>query len=155
MTVPELITEILSAIRGQFYADRPRDFKRDERALTKAILRYGHECELRGWEFETDHIARELMALLNDIKTRESFRYLPLYLHGAIGRHIGQRAEELSAQAKRIPPKVAKLVRGVNKVEAVREPSATRICSAVYLDMSRLLKQRRRPARAKQEDLFR
>jgi hypothetical protein len=154
MTVPELITEVLSAIRSQFYADRPRDYKRDEQALTMAILRYGHECEQRGWEFETDHILRELMELLKDIKTRDSFRYLPTYLHGAIGRHIGQRAEELSAKAKCIPPKVAKLVGDVRKVEAVREATATQICSAVYLDMARLKKQRRRPMRAKQEELF-
>jgi len=77
------------------------------------------------------------MHLLQDIKRREAdVRYLPRYLHGAVSRHIGLRAEELSARAKAIQPKVAKLVKGLRQVE-VREPTTTEILAAVYRDTIR------------------
>lgn len=138
MTIPELITLVLNAIRNQFYADKVRDFMRDERALTKAISRYGYECHQRGWEFDSKFILRALMDLLNEIKRSSAdFRYLPVYLDGAVKRHIGQRAEELSAAAKSTPKNVARLVKGVQTVEAVREASATEILAAVYKDLKR------------------
>lgn len=142
MTIPDLIDLVLNAIRNQFYADRVRDFKRDERALTKAIARYGYECHQRGWEFDQKHILAALMKLLNEIKRSDAdIDYLPLYLDGAVKRHIGQRAEELSAAAKSTPLNVARLVKGVKAVEAIREPSATEILATVYND----LRRRRRP----------
>lgn len=138
MSIPELIDLILASIRNQFYADDIRSFKRDERALTKAISRYGYECHQRGWDFETNHILHALLKLLNDIKrSGADIRYLPTYLDGAVKRHIGQRAEELSALAKSIPKNIAKIVKRTQKVEAVREPSATEILATVYRDLKR------------------
>lgn len=138
MTIPELITLILGAIRNQFYADDIRAFKRDERALTKAISRYGYECNQRGWEFETKHILHALLKLLNEIKRSEAeIHYLPTYLDGAVKRHIGQRAEELSAAAKSTPKNIARIVAATKRVEAVREPSPTEILATLYRDLKR------------------
>ncbi|MGN6385729.1 MAG: hypothetical protein ACTHMT_05760 [Verrucomicrobiota bacterium] len=142
MTIPELITLVLESIRNQFYTGGRNcefsDFLRDKRALTKAISRYGYECHQRGWEFDSKHILGEIMKLLQEIKrSGADIRYLPTYLDGAVKRHIGQRAEELSAKAKSIPRNVAKIVAGTRKVEAVREPSATEILATVYKDLRR------------------
>lgn len=143
MTVPELLHQVLLSIRNQFYADRVRDFKRDERAITKAIARYGYECAQRGWELEPAFILREIMAVLQDVKRRGNFQYLPVYLHGALSRSVGQRAEELQAQARRLQPKVAKVVAGVRGVEAVREPPAVEVLATVYRDMVRQAREAR------------
>jgi spore cortex formation protein SpoVR/YcgB (stage V sporulation) len=80
LKIAELVNLILSSIRNQFYPDNPREFKRDERALLKAIASYGYECYYRGWEFGPSFIFRELMDLLNQIKrTGSDIHYLPLY----------------------------------------------------------------------------
>lgn len=147
MTVDELIVEVLNLVRNGFYADRVREFKRDERQLTKAILRYGYECDQRGWNFDARHIFRELAAILQKIRTGAAeIEYLPVYLDGAVRRHIGQRAEELSAKAKSLPVNTAKLVAGLKTVEAVRETSAVEICAAVFKELSR---HRRRQTKAR------
>lgn len=143
MTIPDLISLILGSIRGQFYSDRPREFMRDERALTKAIARYGYECAHRSWHFQPQAILRDLANLLNEIKRADlQIGYLPVYLEGAVRRHIGQRAEELQAQARTIEPRLTKIVSGVKGVEAVREPSAVDILATVYRDL-----KSRKPAR--------
>jgi hypothetical protein len=154
MTIPELITLILDSVRGQWYADDVRAFKRDERALTKAISRYGYECHQRGWEFDTKHILRAIMTLLQEIKrSGAEIQYLPVYLDGAVRRHIGQRAEELSVKAKSTPRNIAKIVESTKRVEAVREPSATEILATVYKDLRKVGRDRR--ARRKPETAVR
>ena len=147
LKISDIIVDVLSSIRGQWYADRPREFLRDERALMKAVSRYGHECNERGWEFDARAIRVELLNLLQEIKrSGVEIGYLPVYLHGAVGRHIGQRAEELSARAKAAAPRAAKIVAGV-RAAIVIEKTDVEVLAAVYAD----LKSRRRPrAKAKQ-----
>jgi hypothetical protein len=139
--VADMISEVLRAIFNQFYADRPRDYLRDERALTRAISRYGWECEQRGWHLETQFILRDLVKLLIEIKrTDADISYLPVYLEGAIKRHIGQRAEELQAAARATPRKVSTVVKvlaGLPRVEAVREPTAVEQLGLLYSDLRR------------------
>jgi len=144
MTVDQLISEVLTNIRNHFYMDRVREFKRDERALTRAIVRYGHECNQRGWSFDTDFIFRELMKLLLQIRTSKAdIKYLPLYLDGAVQRSIGQHAEELSAAAKSLPSQVGRLIKRAETFPIVREPTAVEVCSAVF----KALKRRKRSSR--------
>jgi hypothetical protein len=112
MTIAELITEVVNAVRNSFYADAPvQHFKRDERAIMKAIARYGYECDRRGWRFQVEFIHRESDA---------EIQYLPVYLEGAVDTHIRTRAEELSAAAKspgNITQRAIKDVTAVNVVE--------------------------------------
>jgi hypothetical protein len=146
--VAELIAALLSMIQKQFYQDRLGDFLRDQTALMKAISRYGYECHQRGWEFDVPHLRTELFGLLNSIrKNKTDFEYLPVYLNAVIGRHIGQRAEELSAQAKSVPRKVAKIVTDAQTkiVSAVREPSATEIMAILHRDTKKRGKARPKP----------
>lgn len=152
MSVDELITEVLNLVRNHFYADRVREFKRDERALMKAILRYGYECNQRGWQFDVPFIFRELSELLQKIRTGNAdIQYLPIYLDGAIKRHIGLRAEELSAKAKSLPINTARLVAGLKTVEAVRETSAVEICAAVFKELGRARRRQTKPPAVKQK----
>jgi hypothetical protein len=152
LTIPELISLVLDSIRNQFYPDSARDFKRDERALTKAIARYGYECHQRGWDFDTRHILQAIMKLLQEIKrSGADIRYLPTYLDGAIKRHIGQRAEELSAKAKSVQRNIAKIVKSTQRVEAVREPSATEILATVYKDLKRYRPKNPNPKKTQSE----
>jgi len=158
MTIPELMTRVLDAIRNQFYADRPREFLRDERALSKAVARYGYECHRRGWEFSAEDIRRDLMDLLNQIKRLNAdIGYLPVYLEGAVARHIGQRAEELSVKAKYARPQVDKIVTGLQSVKVVIQATNVEMLSAFYLHQKQVQRQRRaarKPARDKQEALL-
>ncbi len=101
MTIPELLIEVLALLRDQFYADKPvGHWFRDRTALTKAVTRYGYECEQRGWEFDVSFIRQEIMAILQSCKKHDCIAYLPTYLSEAIGRHVREHAEELSAKAK-------------------------------------------------------
>ena len=153
MTVSALIDLVLGSIRGQFYADREREFFRDRRQLMQAVSRYGHECFRRNWEFAPQDILRDIMELLQQIKrTGAEWEYFPIYLEGAVDRHIRVRAEELSAQARKIAPRVEKVLSGLKVGADVRQPTACEVLSTLYSD----LKQRRprRSKKAKQPDLF-
>ncbi len=145
MTIPQLISETTSQIYRLWYRDRPvHEFKRDERHLTQSIARYGYECERRNWQFDALAIRKELMTLLLKIKTQEAnFKYLPIYLEGAVDRHIRYRAEELSAQAKTISRHVAKLVKSVQPGD-VRQLTDVEILATLYKDLK---KSRSRTAR--------
>ena len=161
MTIPDLIANLLGVLRNQFYADAPREFLRDERQLTKAVARYGYECNQRGWHFEPQFIQDDLLKLLNEIKrTGADIGYLPVYLEGAVDRRVRQRAEELSAQAKanKLPNAVKKLMRGLEVVEAVREPTH---CETLGLLWQQLAKRKqatraalRKQPKAKPMELF-
>ena len=63
MTVAELIDTVLRRIAADFYAGRDQEFFRDQHALTRAIARYGVECQSRGWEFMPQVMQEDLLAL--------------------------------------------------------------------------------------------
>ncbi|MDX1951477.1 MAG: hypothetical protein SFY81_04795 [Verrucomicrobiota bacterium] len=158
-TIAELLDTVLNAIRNQWYSDQPREFLRDRQALMKAVARYGYECHQRGWEFEAQAILHAIMKLLNEIKASNAvIEYLPLYLDGAIGRHLSQRADKLNAEAKKLKPKIAKLVQGVRIVEAVREASHTEILANVYSSLKTIQRRNRTASKATrktaQKELF-
>ncbi len=154
MSVDDLISDTLDVIRSQFYPDHAREFKRDETALMKAIARWGYECHRRGWEFDAHFIQRQILDLLNDIKRRGAdVQWLPVYLHGAVGRWIGQRSEELQAHARRVAPHIVKIVKGLGKVDAVVEKTDTEILATLYRDL-RTKQRRRRAPKVKQQELF-
>lgn len=161
MTIPDLIANLLGVLRNQFYADTPREFLRDERQLTKAIARYGHECAQRGWHFEPQFMQDDILKLLNEIKrTGAEIGYLPVYLEGAVDRHIRQRAEELNAKAKanKVPHAVQRVVNELGKVEAVRERTQTEVLAEVYQQLAQRKRQHRaalkRQPKAREQDLF-
>lgn len=141
MTIPELITEVLDSIRRQFYAERTREFKRDERALLKAISKWGYECAARGWDFRVEFIAFQFRELLMDTRKREAdIKYLPVYLEGAVKRWIGQRAEELQLEARKansVASTVKRIEGKTRAVEVVRERTNTEVLAAVYQDLRR------------------
>lgn len=150
MTVPELIANVLENLRRHFYTDtetgivRVREFKRDERQLIKAIATYGYECCQRGWQFEVDFIYHDMNELLLKMRTSGAdIGYLPVYLAGAIRRHLGLRAEVLSAKAKLIQPRVHRILTGLKTVQMVNEPTAVEMFTEVYRGIQRIQRQRR------------
>lgn len=151
MTVPELIANVLDNLRRNFYTApdgfvRLREFKRDERQLIKAVSRYGHECNQRGWQFDCDFIHRELSQLLLKIRTSGAdIQYLPVYLDGAVTRHIGTRAEELNAKAKALDNRVSSVLAQVRVGKAVTgAPSDVEIFSTVFKGINRIQKIRKK-----------
>jgi len=165
MTVPELIANVLENVLRHFYTDlqtgtvRIHEYKRDERQLIKAIATYGHECNQRGWQFQADFIYRDLTQLLLKIRTSGAkIEYLPVYLAGAIRRHIGTRAEELNAQAKAMDNRVAQVLSTINPQPATftRQPSDVELFTALFKGINRINRSRRikRPAREKQASLL-
>lgn len=143
MTIPDLITLLLTAIRNQFYTDAPaRDYPRDINALTKAIARYGYACNQRAWDFQPDFILRDILDLLNQIKrTGTEIQWFPIYLEHAIDRHIRIRAEELSAKAKTIAPKTANILNQTKPVVVI-EKTATETLAALYTDLKAARKRK-------------
>jgi hypothetical protein len=159
VTTADLITNVLDAIRGQFYADAPRDFLRDLNALKRALATWGHECHQRGWDFDAAFIQKELLTLLNEIKrTGADIDYLPIYLGGAIRKRIGVRAEELSAAWKSLGARTGRVVKKMEAgvVSVVIEPTATEVLSTLYQDMKRARRERKaQPAsKARQGELL-
>jgi hypothetical protein len=153
VTIPELVTLVLGAIRTKFYAEKPaRDFPRDERALTKAILTWGYACDQRGWDFTPDFILKELMAVLIEIQKRDGeIQYLPVYLAGAVKRSVGQRAEQLSAQGRKLSRKVTRVTTDAGKlqVQAVVEMGNTETMGRMFLELKKASKAARAKPREK------
>lgn len=160
MTTADLITNVLDAIRGQFYADRPREFSRDYQHLQRALSWWGKECHARGWDFDAPFIQKDILELLNQIKrSGAEIGWLPKYLEGAIRKRIGVRAEELSAAWKSLGARTGRALKKVEGgvVSVVIEPTATEILSALHHDMKRAARERKvKPtgARVKQGELL-
>jgi hypothetical protein len=155
MTVAELINQTLEMIWNQFetYHRNPHDFARDKNALMKAIARVGYACEQNGWQMDVEECRGVIMTVLNDIKLRQDrINYLPVYLHGAIGRHLGQKAEEYSAKQKargsrsadNLVRRVREKLDGVEVVTVVKEKSATETLSELYIALKKT--RRKKPA---------
>jgi len=155
--IASLIADVLDAVCNQFYTGGRwgiREFKRDERALTKAVARYGYECARRGWEFSPEEISRDLLELLNQIKRQgvEDVHWFPRYLEGAVDRHVGRRSEELRELS--LKNQGAQIVAGrvIDKLPAPRaaiapEPKAVELLALLYRDQRRATRQRRAEAR--------
>lgn len=156
MTLSDSILALLDEVRVTFYADKStRIYCRDERALLKSISRYGHECVRRGWFFDARAIKSELVTLLRSMaKTKAHPEYLPIYLEAAVDSHVRVRAEELSESAKRIAPKVSKIVRTTQGVVAVVAPSDAEVLATVYRDLAKAKSGRRSRHRAPAQRLL-
>jgi hypothetical protein len=147
--VADLVDQVLRSIRGAWYPDDARGYLRDRTALTRAIARWGHECRARNWLFDAPFIERDIIAVLKQIKrSAVDIKYLPVYLEGAITRSIGQRAEELSALAKRIDLKTTRIVDGIRPVAQVIETTATETLAILYRDLRARQGRKRRTAAA-------
>ena len=148
MNVGQLIDHVLRKIAEAFYRDRPQDFMRDKRALTKAIARYGVECHARGWDFHPETISTDICTLLIQIKQQKGdIAYLPVYLEGAVDRSIRLRADELSEKHKRIANIINSTAGGL-KPAAIREPTAVEILAALHADMTKQARQRKAAKKA-------
>lgn len=155
MTVSDLIKSVLSEIRKAFYAQSSiRIYMRDHAQLTKSVARYGFECNRRGWEFEPQFIADDLTKLLRRInESGTEFEYFPVYLEHAVDGHIRNRAEELSAKAKLIGPRVKELIDGVKPVVMV-EKKTVEVLSDLYRELHNASRTKRAPAQGKQMKLL-
>lgn len=164
MTVDALIDTVLARIWKEHYEHKRRshEWHASQRALTKAIARYGYECHGRGWEFEPERIWGELMRILDTMRERslQIETWFPIYLESAIDRHIRLRADELSAESKRedrtqrvhADPRAAgtlatRVSAGV-VVAHVRTPTPVEQLATLYrdLDKRRRARSRTRPA---------
>jgi hypothetical protein len=160
MTVSELIQDMLRRIRSlDRYHGRDREFKRDERALMKAISRYGYACAERGWHFQPNEILGDLVALLRQIVNQDAdIKYFPIYLEYAVDKHIRTRAEELNARAKaaKATPRLIEKTMADKSVVRVIEPTAVELLDKVYRDLNARRKTKiARPAvKAKQGELL-
>lgn len=161
MTVPELILNLMDALRARFYAGRPEQFARDYRGLRFALCKWGALCGQRGWDFTPEFVHGEIMGILRSIqKADKPIEYLPVYLRSAIARHVGEHAEELNAESKRnrVREAAAALVRTIKPGE-VRAPTTNEMLIALNLEMKRLRIARKseqvRPAkRSEQKELL-
>ena len=156
MTIPDLINDVLRRVRFSFYHGKDREFARDHRALMRAIARYGYACNERGWHFQPDEILRDLVALLRQIVEQDAeIKYFPVYLEGAVDKHIRTRAEEFNERAKAskaVPRLVERAVAGKQVVRVV-EPTAVELLDRLYRDLKPRRKGRPLP-KVKQVELL-
>jgi len=145
MTVDQLITSLLLRIHRDHYASRPvRDWMRDEHEITRAIARYGHECHSRGWEYDEAAVYVDLMDVLDScLRARATIRHLPVYLAGAVDRHIRLRAEELREAAIRIETHAGRAMRELAAERGERLPRTCETLAALYRDLSQARRARR------------
>lgn len=157
MTVAALIETVLRSIHRDFYGERPKDFFRDRMALTKAIARYGFECNNRAWEFSTENIQKALLALLNKIRqSNGDIQYLPTYLEAAVDRHIRERADELSQAGKEGRNIIAKTMSGIQPA-AIREATPVETLGMLYTDLTQRRRRKKKITdlpKAKQRELL-
>jgi len=146
--VSDVIDGLLHRIWVEHYApDRVREFARDRVELTRALARYGHACESRGWYFEESAIFGELGRLIESFRDKRAvIEYLPSYLRGAIDRHIGMQAERLSDEAKTAAAAIERFRRRHMQQQpamVVVEPKPVEQLAQLYRDLSRRSRQRR------------
>lgn len=156
MTPTDVIERCLTAIREQFYAETPADaraYSRDHGALVKAVCRYGAECDRRGWRFDEMSVTQAILKLLPQIK-RPDHQWLPTYLENCIDRHVGQRSEELQAEARKLEPRIAAAMQAA-RTEAlpggvvVQPLCATEALALMHRELAARTRARRTVAKAK------
>ena len=154
MNVADLIQNLLGTISREFYADRPRDFFRDQTALKKAIARYGHECNTRNWHFDIHHIRTEILRILRSMREKKaSIAWLPRYLESAVDQSIRERADQLNEKAKRIEnicPKISDTLKPVVLVQA----TDVEILSTLYRQLKNTRRRASRKPSGKQLNLI-
>lgn len=151
MTLNQLVTGLLRRLFAEHYGpDKLREFARDRNALLKAIARYGHECASRGWYFEESAIFCDLNRILDTLRrNRADIRYLPVYLEGTVDRHIRLRAEELSAAARSLAPRLERIRRGLPPaVPRVIERKPVEVLDALWRSLGARRRQLARQRRA-------
>lgn len=151
MTIEAAINEVLGRVRQAFYARRPREWQRDRKALLKAVCRYGYECEKRGWRLTTEFITVDLVALLRQIKNQGAdIGYLPIYLEGAVDRRVRMRAEEISAESKRLDRQIHRSVSGLKAApdEAAAAQAAVNVAAMAGIYKAALGGRRRKASAA-------
>ncbi len=144
MTPADSINRCLQVIKEKWYDDKAeRIFYRDKRNLTKAICRYGYVCSQRGWEFQAHEVTGAILNVLIRIDAKEA-EYLPVFLEACIDRHVRQRSEEISEQAKALAYKksMAKAMGVMEKSivpDSVRiiEKSDTEIMATMYRELNK------------------
>jgi hypothetical protein len=161
MTIPQLIDKSLRACEGfeRYQGDTGKlRFIRERNPLIKAIMRFGYECHQRGWDFSAEEIIAPIQVVIQCAKDREFEReikgWLPVYLEGAIDRHIRLKAEEYNAKAKEHKSAkyiVAKAMAGIKAVEAIREPTQCEMQAAAYKNLQRDTKKHARAAHARKD----
>jgi hypothetical protein len=151
VSITELVFRLTDKIHRDFYEGRSSEFYRDYRALVKAVTKYGHECEQRGWEIQPDGIYRDIYTLLCKMRgRREEIEYLPAYLEGAVRSHVNYRAEEIQARSMNTGRTVSIVMEGVKPVARV-EPSTTELVAALH---NSLLKRKSPKTKQKQLSLL-
>ncbi len=138
MTIEALIKQTLDIIWQNHYELREREFHRDKRALLKCISRYGYLCKQRHWHVEPGFILREIMAVLQRTrKAKADIEYLPAYLDVAITKAVGQRSEEIAAEALNNTNRhLVKIVKDTVKITAVLQPTAVEILDTLYKNIA-------------------
>lgn len=133
MTVPDLINFVLRDIWKSFYEPRQREFFRDKRHLLKAIAHYGYLCEQRGWNADPSFIACEIIKVLKSAATHKAaIKYLPVYLHEAIRRCVGQRAEEIQSHSRLTSTVTTRVIGQLNQVQAIRQRTPVEELALLY-----------------------
>jgi hypothetical protein len=77
-----------------------------------------------------------------------------VYLEAAVDKHVRIRAEEIASEARKIGPKVAKVVAGIRPVPEIRRITQVEVLGMIYRDLRRHKRARAVAGVGRQMGLF-
>lgn len=103
MSAGDVLSDLLRAIRNQFYADSPRAFFQQRDALLLCLTRPAQWFSDRGILFPPARYSRLLLDILQSIKRHGAtgeIRWFPGYLGKAVEQYLIHNGDELYREAK-------------------------------------------------------
>jgi hypothetical protein len=100
----DIVTDLLTAIRNQFYADSRDQFLKDQHFIKREFCLYlASWLDKRGVTLKPDRYKALLLGLLNEIKTHgntAAVKYWPGYLKHVLQQHLKHHGEDIYHEAK-------------------------------------------------------
>jgi hypothetical protein len=100
----DIVTDLLTAIRNQFYADSREQFLKDQHFIKREFTLYlASWLDKRGVTLKPDRYKALLLGLLNEIKTHgntAAVKYWPGYLKHVLQEHLKHHGEDIYQEAK-------------------------------------------------------
>jgi hypothetical protein len=100
----DIVTDLLTAIRNQFYADSRDQFLKDQHFIKREFCLYlASWLDKRGVTLKPDRYKALLLGLLNEIKTHgntAAVKYWPGYLKHVLQQHLKHHGEDIYQEAK-------------------------------------------------------
>jgi hypothetical protein len=161
----DIVTDLQTAIRNQFYADSREQFLKDQHFIKREFTLYlASWLDKRGVTLKPDRYKALLLGLLNEIKTHgntAAVKYWPGYLKHVLQKHLQHHGEDIYHEAKSLRTLTENTLLNVSNLKSANLESSidpVRAMAEARRDLLQINKGKRtkRPSKAptKQLDLL-